>query len=57
MRYANVRRLDTWLREPKGLARDRLSDDPAAVACCVDRPAEKLRSEAYCDSKELSMFL
>lgn len=57
MRYAKVRRDDTWLSEPKGLARERLSDGAAAFACCEERLAENERMEAYWDSSDCSMDL
>ena len=57
MRYANVRRLEVWLRGPNGLDLERFRAEAAALACGGERLAEKLRRDAYCDSSDLSMFL
>jgi hypothetical protein len=56
MRYANVRRLDTWLKGPKGLDRDKFMEDGPSEEG-GDTEAERRRSDSYWDSKEFSMFL
>ena len=57
MRYANVRRLEIWLSEPKGLERDRFKEAAAELATGGESEAEKRKSDSYCDSSECSMFL
>lgn len=57
MRYAKVRRLEVWLSGPNGLDLDRFNSAAAARASCGERAAEKLSRDAYCDSKDCSIFL
>ena len=57
MRYANVLRLCLILSDPKGDARDRFGDPAADATCDADSPAEKLKSDAYCDSSDCSIAL
>jgi hypothetical protein len=55
MRYANVRRLDTWLNGPKGLDRDKFGgESPSKEGGETD--AERRRRDSYWDSREFSMF-
>lgn len=54
MRYANVRRLEIWLKGPKGLERDKLNEDGPADG--GETEAESRRRDSYCDSKEFSML-
>ena len=55
MRYANVRRLETWLKGPKGLDRDKLRDEGPSEEG-GETEAESLRRDSYWDSKEFSIF-
>jgi hypothetical protein len=57
MRYAKVRRLETWLRGPKGLDRERFSDEGAEESWRGgETEAERRRRDSYCDSREFSIL-
>lgn len=55
IRYANVRRLDTWLMGPKGDDRDKFKEI-ADVSLGGDTEAESRSRDEYWDSNEFSML-
>ena len=55
MRYANVRRLETWLKGPNGLDRDKFNG-LVEESSGGETEADNRSKDSYCDSKEFSIF-